>query len=135
MSTHKHTPSHRIAWSTSKGYFISPSTRPGLSTNVTKLKRFCREVQISVPRYSDSPEIERKLHFRQKFMHICNVNLNAFSPAFNTLSKIQQQTFKVLQWFEVWIKMECCISLKPNNNCYTIKGEIHLYQWCHTKLP
>lgn len=64
-------------------------------------------------------------------MHICNVNLNACSPAFNTLSKIQQQTFKVLQWFEVRIEMECCISLKPNNSCYTIKGEIRLYQWCH----
>jgi hypothetical protein len=53
-----------MAWSTSKGYFMSPSTRPGESTNVTKLKRFCLEVQISVPRYSDTPtgrEREREI--------------------------------------------------------------------------
>lgn len=66
----KHTPSHRTAWSTSKGYFISPSTRPGVSTKVTKLKRFCREVQISVPRYSETPEIKRKLRFRQIYAHL-----------------------------------------------------------------
>ena len=53
------TPSHMIASSTSKGYFMSPSTSPGESTKVTRLKRFCRDVHTSVPRYSDTPGDQR----------------------------------------------------------------------------
>lgn len=41
--------------STSKGYFMSPSTSPGESTKVTRLKRFCLDVQISVLKYSETP--------------------------------------------------------------------------------
>lgn len=48
-------PSHRMTSSTSKGYFISPSTNPGESTNVTRLNLFCLDVQISVLRYSETP--------------------------------------------------------------------------------
>lgn len=57
-ATADHSPSHRMTSSTSKGYFISPSTNPGESTNVTRLNRFCRDVQISVLRYSETPRNE-----------------------------------------------------------------------------
>ena len=43
-------PSHVIVSSTSKGYFMSPSTKPGVSMNVTKLNLFCFDVEISVVR-------------------------------------------------------------------------------------
>lgn len=35
---------------TSKGYTMSPSTNPGVSTNVTRLNFFCFEVEISADR-------------------------------------------------------------------------------------
>lgn len=50
-------PSHKMAWSTSKGYFMSPSTKPGVSTKVTRLNFFCLEVLISVFRYSTTPRM------------------------------------------------------------------------------
>lgn len=34
---------------------MSPSTSPGESTKVTRLKRFCLDVQISVLKYSETP--------------------------------------------------------------------------------
>ena len=43
-------PSHSMEWLTSNGYFMSPSTRPGVSTNVTRLNFFCFDVEISVLR-------------------------------------------------------------------------------------
>jgi len=46
----KNLPSQRMAWLTSKGHFMSPSTRPGVSTNVTRLNFFCFDVLISVVR-------------------------------------------------------------------------------------
>lgn len=58
-------PSHRITSSTSKGYFISPSTNPGESTNVTRLNRFCLDVQISVHKYSETPRNERETHHKR----------------------------------------------------------------------
>jgi len=48
-------PSHRMASLTLNGYCISPSTSPGVSTNVTKLNFFCFEVEISVERKSTTP--------------------------------------------------------------------------------
>lgn len=48
--THGTLPSHWMASFTSKGYFMSPSTRPGVSTNVTRLNFFCLDVEISVVR-------------------------------------------------------------------------------------
>lgn len=41
-------PNHRMDSSTSNAYFMSPSTSPGVSTNVTKLNFFCFDVEISV---------------------------------------------------------------------------------------
>lgn len=58
-------PSHRITSSTSKGYFISPSTNPGESTNVTRLNRFCLDVQISVHKYSETPRNEGETHHKR----------------------------------------------------------------------
>lgn len=55
MSVSSDLPSHRITSSTSKGYFMSPSTNPGESTKVTRLNRFCLDVQISVLKYSETP--------------------------------------------------------------------------------
>lgn len=55
MSGGDDSPSHRMTSSTSKGYFISPSTNPGESTNVTRLNLFCLDVQISVLKYSETP--------------------------------------------------------------------------------
>ena len=43
-----YSPNQRIESSTSNAYFISPSTSPGVSTNVTKLNFFCFDVEISV---------------------------------------------------------------------------------------
>ena len=45
---HLYLPSHSIASLTSNGYFMSPSTRPGVSTKVTRLNFFCFDVEISV---------------------------------------------------------------------------------------
>ncbi|GFS02467.1 hypothetical protein ElyMa_001124100 [Elysia marginata] len=39
-----------MAWFTSNGYFMSPSTRPGVSMKVTRLNFFCLEVDTSVTR-------------------------------------------------------------------------------------
>ena len=43
-------PSQESVRSTSKGYFMSPSTKPGVSMNVTNANFFCLEVAISVLR-------------------------------------------------------------------------------------
>ena len=45
---HLYLPSHNMASLTSNGYFMSPSTRPGVSTKVTRLNFFCFDVEISV---------------------------------------------------------------------------------------
>ena len=42
-------PNHNMAVLTSNGYFMSPSTSPGVSMNVIKLNCFCLLVDISVP--------------------------------------------------------------------------------------
>lgn len=39
---------------------MSPSTNPGESTKVTRLNRFCLDVQISVLKYSETPAGEFK---------------------------------------------------------------------------
>lgn len=53
-------PSQVIASLTSNGYFISPSTKPGVSTNVTSENFFCFEVEISVVRKSQTPEEKKQ---------------------------------------------------------------------------
>ena len=44
----QNSPNQRIDSSTSNAYFMSPSTRPGVSTKVTRLNFFCFDVEISV---------------------------------------------------------------------------------------
>lgn len=51
---------------TSKGYFMSPSTSPGLSTKVTRLNFFWRDVEISVQRYSETPAGERSQSIKRR---------------------------------------------------------------------
>lgn len=63
-------PSQMIASLTSNGYCISPSTSPGVSTNVTKLNFFCFEVEISVERKSNTPAQTRALrNYSGKHQH------------------------------------------------------------------
>lgn len=93
MSVGSDLPSHRITSSTSKGYFMSPSTNPGESTKVTRLNRFCLDVQISVLKYSETPGGEFK-----EFLVKDKSEMQLIKIKFNWLL-----TFEILQRLEVRI--------------------------------
>ena len=104
-----------MASSTSKGYFMSPSTSPGESTKVTRLKRFCRDVHTSVPRYSDTPGGQRGA---------AGVNTpgdrgrppGRSSPRSRRRGRLADEgrriTFELLQRFEVWVEMQGGVPLE-----------------------